>query len=301
MRLTDIVRTEHVRRLGGALQERGWKAHFQIPAEEGADTVLSTGLCHSKANAIDFLLAQVARMVRNSQQEPTLVYGNMQWSMLIYPHGSSWAYKVLEYGATGDGSALLGVDSPADAVRLARRHLAQLVFAVDEAEGDGRGLCLLQGDEEGLAEFRGWVAWQRRHHAAEIAGCSEVECRRRADNNDDTAFVIPQGFHQGGAVSADREDMDMGMGPGEMSCTALVTDIVGNEVEMTVVVTLPQGRVTTGSATAWPSDPHAPLGSELTQWASSELITLIEDSEDRDLAVQLIKDVVLAAAKRAVE
>lgn len=31
-----------------------------------------------------------------------------------------------------------------------------------------------------------WCVWQQRYRAAELAGCDDNECRRRADNNEDT-------------------------------------------------------------------------------------------------------------------
>ena len=189
MRITDIIRTERVNRLGGRLQERGWKAHFQVPStvddnEVLPDTVLSTSLHATRSDAVAALLGTMAVCLRNHDVGAKWIGATPTLGAMLYPSGDGWAYQLVRDGKSS-GINGCGVGSRGCAERTVRLHLAQIMF--DPARpGSADTARAVIDDVQGREEFLRWAVWQQRYYAAFLAECDPIECRRRADAGEDT-------------------------------------------------------------------------------------------------------------------
>ena len=101
---------------------------------------------------------------------PTVIRGPAGVLVVIYRDVLAWNYDIIRPGSVlpGDaihGSSVIGLGSRREAIVMARRHLAQMAYGEDgeDCRGeDSDGVRYLhRDDEEGLAENKRWVRWQR--------------------------------------------------------------------------------------------------------------------------------------------
>ena len=189
MRISDFFRFKNVRRTGGALRERGWRATFGTPVrvsddEVQFDSLVATGLHPTKDSARDELVRVVGAMLRNHDVGAKWIGATPTLGVMIFPSGDGWAYQLVRDGKSS-GVNGCSEGSRESAERMMRLHLAQIMFDRDEPDTVDTSKALIHDPSDREAHV-GWCVWQQRYRAAEISGADDTECRRRADNNEDT-------------------------------------------------------------------------------------------------------------------